>query len=279
MAEKTSFFELTNLEQRPMQYSEKFDIAVLGAVLAEIESLLHLLEEPRIFSSRLDMLCSGMYRDRKILVGTTGVGKVNAAITTASLLQAYGISEVWNIGCAGAFQDGPLRIGDVLVSETFVLGDEGVLTEKGIVSPEAIGIPLLHVGKSGIYDRLPLGMSPLLRRVRELTPAGSYRRGASSDSPLIASESQELFKVAYGPSLTVGMVSGDPQTAAKRFETYAAYAENMEGSAVAQTCFRFGVPVLECRGVSNMAGDRCKDRWDIEKAVAHCHEIVLKWLC
>jgi futalosine hydrolase len=52
----------------------------------------------------------------------------------------------------------------------------------------------------------------------------------------------------------------------------------MEGSAVAQACFRFNVPMVECRGMSNIAGDRDKGHWQIEKAVSHCHGILLGWL-
>ena len=74
------------------------------------------------------------------------------------------------------------------------------------------------------------------------------------------------------------MASGDPEVAGERFQRYRAYAENMEGSAVAQACFRFHTPVMECRGISNIAGVRSKETWQLEKSIAHCHGIVINWL-
>jgi futalosine hydrolase len=88
----------------------------------------------------------------------------------------------------------------------------------------------------------------------------------------------EYFRLVYGPSLTVGMVSGDGEVARRRFSRYEAFAENMEGSAVAQTCFRFKIPMMECRGISNMAGDRDKRNWRLEMAILHCRSIVQKCL-
>ena len=66
--------------------------------------------------------------------------------------------------------------------------------------------------------------------------------------------------------------------ASERFRHFGAYAENMEGSAVAQACFRFDTPAVECRGISNLAGVRAKETWQMEKSIAHCHGIVINWL-
>ena len=74
------------------------------------------------------------------------------------------------------------------------------------------------------------------------------------------------------------MVSGDPEVAGERFQRYGAYAENMEGSAVAQACLRFQLPMAECRGISNWAGIRAKETWRLEKSIAHCHGIIINWL-
>ena len=86
------------------------------------------------------------------------------------------------------------------------------------------------------------------------------------------------FQLLHGPSVTVGMASGDPQVARERFQRYGAYAENMEGSAVAHACCRFRVPMVECRGISNFAGCREKETWAFEKSIAHGHGIIVNWL-
>lgn len=53
------------------------------------------------------------------LVG--GVGKVNAALTTQALLDRYPVGEVWNAGCAGAFED--LPVGTIVVGTHCVQHD------------------------------------------------------------------------------------------------------------------------------------------------------------
>jgi hypothetical protein len=68
----------------------------------------------------------------------------------------------------------------------------------------------------------------------------------------------------------------DPDAGHKGISAF--LAENMEGSAVAQTCLRFGIPVMECRGISNQAGDRRKDHWRMDQAITHCHTVVYRWL-
>jgi futalosine hydrolase len=70
------------------------------------------------------------------------------------------------------------------------------------------------------------------------------------------------------------MTSGDIHTADARFLSFRALAENMEGSAIAQTCLLFDVPFLEFRGISNMAGVRDKTKWDIGAAMEHCLSVI-----
>ncbi len=267
----------------------RFHVAILGAIPLEIESLVRDMDSPEV-SILAGQEC---FMDRigavSVLVGTTGLGKVNAAITTATLLERFQVDVVWSVGCAGAFGSGPLCIGDVLVADSVLCGDEGVLTERDIESCRCIGIPL--VSRNGVdhYDAFPLSGSRVFEMVRAITPAGRYRITESGLEALPPEMSWEgdcfgslaegpFFQIAYGPSLTVGMVSGSPGTARKRFERYRALAENMEGSAVAQTCLRFGVPMLECRGMSNVAGVRDKSHWRLEPALDNCHGVLKTWL-
>jgi futalosine hydrolase len=49
----------------------------------------------------------------------------------------------------------------------------------------------------------------------------------------------------------------------------------MEGGAVAQVCLRYKVPFLEIRGLSNLAGDRNKKRWQLSQALNNCQRAVL----
>ncbi len=263
-----------------MDWPGEIDVLILGAVRQEIDALTRLLETCHMRTSRGQTSWFGKYSNLSVLLGTTGLGKVNAAITAACLLERYAVGQVWQIGCAGAYPEGPLRIGDVLITEKALCGDEGVMTKGGVLSGAQIGIPiLLHHGEE-VFDHVPLQWNEALRSIIQKTPPGLYRqtRGPALAAAHPCDVEDSSFHLVHGPSLTVGMVSGDPEVACERFQRYGAYAENMEGSAVAHACWRFQLPMAECRGISNWAGIRAKDTWRLEKSIAHCHGIIINWL-
>ena len=171
----------------------------------------------------------------------------------------------------------------------------GILTAGGELPTSGIGIPIVESNGQGYHDILPVDQD-LLAGIRAITPGGRYlldvhqlRCAALREHPVAPpadaggpaaglAAPRDSFQVVYGPSVTVSLVSGDEAVARTRSQRYRALAENMEGSAVAQACLRFGIPVLECRGISNHAGDRRKDHWRMDLAIAHCHAIVHRWL-
>ncbi len=272
----------------------RIDLALLAAMPREIESLTDRLDPFTGGSVGGESYALGTHQNRTVLVGTLGFGKVNAAATVAALAQQFDLSQVWHIGCAGAYTQGMLDIGDVLITTEFICGDEGILNMKGELPQSGIGIPIVVANGHGYHDILPADQE-LLAWSGTLTPAGRYRMALPSpqsgvgacqaifevgtDSPTAdGSTLGEAFQIVYGPSLTVSLVSGDDTIAQERSLRFRALAENMEGSAVAQTCLRFGIPILECRGISNRAGDRRKERWRMELAIAHCHAVIWQWL-
>jgi futalosine hydrolase len=274
--------------------SRIIDLAVVAAMANELGELPNLLEDARWQAFHGERLATGKVGTKTLLLGTLGLGKVNAAITMAGLLERFTVSQVWHVGSAGAYPQGPLTVGDVLVTEHAWCGDEGVLTARGGLPQQEIGIPLLVADGRKFFDSLPVDEN-VLEWARACTPAGPYRlvrdgqglgacrideadHGEQSGGPRPANAWAECFHLAYGPSLTVSMASGDAQVAAARFQRYRAWAENMEGSAVAQTCLRFGVPMIECRGISNQAGERGKEHWRLDDASGHCLAIVRRWL-
>jgi futalosine hydrolase len=256
-------------------------LAILGAVPFETSPLVDLLQGVGSFDLLDTTFHRGSYHGRSVIVGSTGLGKVNAAVTTAALLERFPVNMLWSVGCAGAFEEGPLHVGDVLVALGAICGDEGVLTRNQILSTSHIGIPILVVGENKYYDRIPLNGQSIMQKIMKATPEGWYGLGgphrlAERVGP--EDNSSALFRLRYGPSLTVGMASGDMEVARNRFLRYGAYAENMEGSGVAQACFRYGIPMVECRGISNAAGDRNKAHWRLDDAMSHCHGVILSWL-
>jgi futalosine hydrolase len=256
---------------------EQIDLAILGATSGEISSFSNSFRQSDKIEIAGNVFTRHAYRNLNLLIGSTGIGKVNAAAVTAAVLTQFKVMEVWCTGCAGAFNEAGLRIGDVLITRDSICGDEGVLHRDGISSTKLIGIPLLQKDGLIFYDRFPLDGFDSFNKLKALLPSGGYIREAITcrlQPGKFDEDSNDSFAIRYGPSVTVGMASGDPETAGKRFQTHAALAENMEGSAIAQVCFLFGVPFLECRGISNIAGVRDKKHWNLNLAVDHSQAVV-----
>lgn len=259
---------------------DKVDLTILGATDVEIAPL-------AAFETSESIRLAGrsfwvrIHRGLRLLIGATGIGKVNAAAVAAAALSSFESGEVWNVGCAGAYPGSGMEIGDVLVADDCICADEGILTKDGPKPASSIGIPLVVKNGRAYCDSFPLSEHILRRKIRDVLPEGLYGLGPSGAVPLRATGdtgSSAGFRVRYGPSLTVGMTSGDAQTASARFHRFGALAENMEGSAIAQVCLLFNVPFMELRGLSNMAGDREKSRWDLPAAVDHCLAVVERLL-
>lgn len=171
---------------------------------------------------------------REILLLVGGMGLINAAqAVTAALEREPDLEAVINLGCAGAYAQSGLGLGDAALATECVLADWGVAAERGWRPLNALG--------------LPLGQGP--------DGAARYHRWPC-DSGLA-----QLF-LAANPGITSGafnsvvQVSGDAPAAAALETRWGAIIEEMEGAAVAQVAAHYGRPFAALRGVSNRAGRR-----------------------
>jgi futalosine hydrolase len=54
--------------------------------------------------------------------------------------------------------------------------------------------------------------------------------------------------------------------------------ENMEGAAAVQVAARYGIPIGEIRGISNMTGRRDRASWRIHEAARAAQQALLSWI-
>jgi futalosine hydrolase len=156
-----------------------------------------------------------------------GVGKTNAAHGATLLLARFKPDHVYSIGIAGAYPGSGLSIGDVAVAENEFYGDEGLVTESGFHTLDALEITLVSVGGNDYYDKFPL-----------VVPE-AFKRGT-----------------AKGNFVSVSTCTGTLSRAIEMERTFNAICENMEGAAVAQICALNDIPLSEVRGISNIIGNR-----------------------
>ncbi|MCG6553424.1 MAG: futalosine hydrolase [Candidatus Magnetominusculus sp. LBB02] len=185
----------------------------------------------------------------------TGVGKANAAMSAALVLQQYKPDMVIMMGVGGAYPDAGLRVGDIAVAACEIYADEGVASEANFLTLRDIGIPFYKKGEVELYNTMPTD--------EELT--------------------RQLFDIARskcenaqtGAFLTVSTCTGTKLRADELVKRYGGICENMEGAAVAHVSAIFGTPAVEIRGISNIAADRDRDGWELERASQMAQEAVI----
>ncbi len=242
----------------------------------ELVILASLIEELRPFLERVRVLSEENFYGQNLwwiqdqkgkthLVVTTGIGKSNTAFTLGALL-AFGKPKIIiHGGIGGVYKEAPPKIGDLVVIEKCIMGDEGVLEEDGTKSYLAIGISPL----SRHYEYFLVEDREIFKNLKTLFPEGYYRVDENRKRLIKILELQsheEAFKLWYGSSCSVGLSSGSLNIATRRWDNYGAWVEEMETSSSFLSALRMGVPIIAIRAISNIAGDRNKSNWHISKA-------------
>ena len=196
----------------------------------------------------------GKLSGRGVIVLNTGIGKVNAAHSATCVIENFPVKNLVNIGVGGAYPDSGLGIGDIAIASKEIYGDEGVVTSSGVESLKKIGIPLVSIGKKKYFNEFPLN---------------------PPHPPFIKVGNKDL-NVKYGNFVTVSATTGTNKRAIELEKRFNAVCENMEGAAIAQVCTIYKIPMLEIRGISNIAGVRDKRKWNLRLASQNCQEAVLE---
>jgi futalosine hydrolase len=170
----------------------------------------------------------------------TGIGLTETALSLTSLLhqQAGAVELVLNFGIAGACPAGGAGLLDICVAEQEVLGDLGICLPERI---ERLADRGLSVEDSFLLD-------PQLRQQAEL----ALRQAGMS--------------CKNGVFVTVNCASGTEQRAMMLGRQFQGLCENMEGAAVARVCGHFGLPCVELRCISNVAGETDRNKWRLPEA-------------
>ena len=186
-----------------------------------------------------------------------GIGAVNTACALTRYLATHPRpSVVIQTGIAGAYVPANIPVGSVVLADTEIYGDLGVLTLDGWMPMEEIGIPLVEAAgdRPARFNYFPLDEA-LVARASAI--AGS----------LVAQT---------GPFLTLSIVTGVQMLGDELWERFGAICESMEGAAAAQVCAIHDVPFLEVRGISNQVEDRDRGKWKIKEAAAAAQAVVLR---
>jgi adenosylhomocysteine nucleosidase len=215
--------------------------AILSALAQEQQGLIELLAQPVLVQRAGRDFWSGELQGHKVVLALSKIGKVAAATTATTLIEAFGASRIVFTGVAGGVGPG-VQVGDVVVASDFVQHDMDA-------SPI---FPRYHMP---LYDRSRFDCDgPLTAMLLAATQSalassrgqfGQFNADVSArvHSGLIASGDRFVSGAAEARALQDGLLAAG----------FSPLAVEMEGAAVAQVCFDYGVPFAAVRTISDRA--------------------------
>ncbi|GAM08770.1 5'-methylthioadenosine/S-adenosylhomocysteine nucleosidase [Geobacter sp. OR-1] len=233
-------------------------VLIISAVEQEVSYLVRSLRCERVRDRGFPVAYVSPTDQRPVVIAAAGIGKVNAASVASALIFQWQPELVINIGCAGAYPEGGLKVGDLALAVSEIFGDDGVITPEGWQGLEFIGIPVHEIKGERYFNEIPLSFA------------------AAEKAGQLASALDITLR--RGRFLTVSACSGTVLRGRELYDRFAPVCENMEGAAVALVAMQYGVDCLEVRGISNMVEDRDLSRWDIPLAVEQAQRFILKYL-
>ena len=200
----------------------------------------------------------GILAGRAVVLAVSGIGKVNAAHAVTRLILEHKPDLIMNIGVGGAYPSAGIGIGDIAIAEKEIYGDEGVMLKDGLQGFDSIGLQLLKQGRKKYFNEFPLDQKLIQKALRSIAAH------------------EAAFAVRSGPFVTVSACTGTTKRAREIEKRFLAVCENMEGAAIAHVCARYGIPLVEMRGISNLVRDRDLSGWNIGLAAENCQTAARK---
>lgn len=233
-------------------------ILILASVEKELALLARELHAELLDDSGLRPVWRGVSPSGTVYLATTGIGKVNAAISATLLMEKFHPRLLINTGCGGAYWGSGLSVGDLAIATAEIYGDEGVLTVNGWHNLEIIGIPSVERKGNRYSNEFPLSMQAVEKAFHFAFSLG--------------------LPVKRGKFITVSTCSGTTSRGSELYSRFGGICENMEGAAAAHVALLYDTPLLEVRGISNMVEDRDLSRWDIPRSVEMSQRFLFRCL-
>lgn len=223
-------------------------IAVIGAMEEEVTILRSEMENKDVKTIAGSEFTTGSLKGTDTVLLRSGIGKVNAAMTTAVLIHEFKPDIIINTGSAGGLSP-DLQVGDVVVSSEVRHHD---------VDVTAFG-----------YE---YGQVPQL-------PAAFKADEKLVQVALEASKELTDVKTVKGLIATGDSFMNDPvrvQAIGEKFTNL--QAVEMEAAAIAQVAHQFHVPFVVIRALSDIAGKESDISFDqfLPKAGLHSANLVMK---
>ena len=226
------------------------DIIIAAAVYDELSQLLDRVEKPVVSRVGGREVVSGHIEGKSVRLLVTGPGLVNTVQSLTAVIENSMPALIIQTGCAGAFKESGLRIGDIGIATEEIDADLGLEPEDGNQPLNELPFPLLNRHGIDIRNRYPLD-----HKLANL--AFKAVKNSCGDKNIV------LMK---GPFITVSTITATDTRARSLYKQYKPCMEGMEGSGAAYLSLYYDIPFLEIRSASNIVEKRDLTAWNLPLA-------------
>ena len=197
-------------------------IGIMGAMVEEIEPILELVDE---IETEIDYANNKYYKAKynniNLIIAYSKIGKVNSALTAATMIEKFEIDMLLFSGVAGAINEN-LKIGDLIVATKLCQHDLDIT---------AFGHPYGYVPESKVFVETNEKLNNIAKNVAK----------------------KLNIKLLEGIIATGDQFIADPKRKEWIKTTFNADAIEMEGASVGFVCDSLGVPFFVLRAISDSA--------------------------
>lgn len=198
-------------------------IGIIGAMAEEVAAFKSAMSNISTISIAGVEFHTGQLNQVNVVLAQSGIGKVNAALTTSLLCNQFAPSAMINTGSAGGFNE-QQQVGDIIISVDVLHHDVDV-TAFGYALGQVPGMPNTFSAAQALVDIAHQALTKL-----ELT--AHKGQIASGDKFMTHHDHIRIVREGF-PNLD---------------------AVEMEAAAIAQVCHRFDIPFVVVRALSDIAG-------------------------
>ncbi|MCL2805932.1 MAG: 5'-methylthioadenosine/adenosylhomocysteine nucleosidase [Treponema sp.] len=206
-------------------------IGIIGAMEKEISLLCETMGNFSAEKTGGFEFHTGKIEGKDVVVLRCGIGKVNAAVGCALLIQKYNPTCVINTGSAGGININ-LKVGDAIISSGLVYHDVDV-TAFNYAPGQLPGLPQIFPVNEKLVKNAEDAVDELVKE-KILPDDFNHRRGLIGSGDVFMHQPERIDAVR------------------QLFRDLAAV--EMEGAAIAHCCHLFSIPVLVIRALSDVAG-------------------------
>ena len=225
-------------------------IGIIGAMESEVESIFaNMTSKEKININNLTFY-KGLLFNKDVVVVKCGIGKVNAALCTQLLILTFKVDKIISTGIAGATGKG-LNIYDFVVSSQAVYHDFDTS-----------------------FFGYKLGQVPGMEETFK----------ADEDLQKLALQAFEKSELAKNHKIQNGLIASGDQFISggerKSFiiNNFHPLCVEMEGCAIAHTCFANNIPFVIIRCMSDCADDSAVETYEESKASKASSEFLLDFI-